>query len=156
MSKYSELERAKYAAFLYLGRRSLTYKQMVDKLQKKEYSEETIKEVMEYLEELNYINDSEYTRRYVADAVNLKKHGKHRIKQDLRLKGISPHIVDEIFEELEPDTNEVLRNLVEIKSKNMDINIPKEKNRLINFLIRRGFSYDDIFHVLNEFTNDEW
>lgn len=150
MSTYDEFSRAKYAAFFYLGRNALTEHQLREKLQRKEYSPEIIDKTLEYMLELGYINDRDYAERYTKDAVNFKKHGMMRIKLDLRRKGIDPDLIDEVLEELEIDTTDALNHLIEKKSAGLDLKDRKHKARLVNFLLRRGYKYDEINTALRE------
>ena len=150
--KYDELSRAKYAACYYLSRRSLTDRQLREKLEKKEYLPEVINETLEYMTEAGYINDADYAARYVQDALNLKRHGKRRIRQDLRQKGIDIEVIDEVLGETESDSSPALRALIEQKSAGLDLGDRKHRARVFNFLVRRGYDFDEINTAIREFT----
>lgn len=150
MDTYDELSRAKYAALFYLSRRALTERQLREKLEKKEYSSGIIDETLEYLKELGYIDDRDYAQRYAKDAAEIKKHGISRIRLDLRKKGISPEDIDEALQELDLDTADSLRSLIEEKSASLDLSDKKQRARLVNFLLRRGYKFDEINSALGE------
>jgi regulatory protein len=150
MDTYDEISRAKYAALFYLSRRALTERQLREKLEKKEYSPEIIDETLEYVKELGYIDDRDYAQRYAKDAVELKRHGVSRIRMDLRKKGICPQDIDEALQELSLDTSDALRSLIEEKSAALDLKDKKHRVRLVNFLLRRGYKFDEINSALRE------
>ena len=147
-SKYDELSRTKYCAMLCLGRKAYTKRELFDKLLKKEYSEECCEQTIEYLENEGYINDSDYAARYTNDAINLKKHGSVRIKADLRRKGIDAEIIDRLFEELESPDVETIKTVIEKKAEKLDLSDKKQRDRLIGYLLRRGFRYGEIYSEL--------
>ncbi len=155
MSTYDEFSRAKYVACIYLARRMHTKSEMYKKLIKKEYATEICEKTIEALIELGYINDSDYAERYTKDAINLKKHGINRIKRDLKQKGIDDEIIDQTISELDIDNSEILAKLVEQKAEKLDLNDIKQKNRLIGFLLRRGYKYDEIFSAIREYGDNK-
>ena len=156
MNNYSEdFLKCKDCAFYYINKRRHTKKELVDKLIKKDYSVSVSNEVADYLEEAQYIDDSDYARRYILDAVKIKKHGSVRIKRDLSMKGVERQIIDRVMEDLELDTNSVLSDLIISKASNMDLNDEKQLNRLYGFLLRRGFKFSDINEALYEYRNNK-
>lgn len=152
--KYIVLEDAKNTANRYLSFKPRTQKEVVEKLKQKEFSEEIIDTVIELLISYRYIDDIKYTDDFISDSINLKNRGHIRIKQELRQRGISGDIIENAFLELDTKDEEIDKayHLIcdKIKSNNPDF---KEKNRINNLLMRRGFSYDDIksaFHRFDE------
>ena len=142
-------------AFYYINKRRHTKKELIDKLIKKEYDVSVAMEVADYLEEAQYIDDSDYARRFILDAMRIKKHGLVRIKRDLVQKGVDRQIIDSVIENLELDTSSVLTDLIASKAFNMDLNDEKQLNRLYGFLLRRGFKYGDINEALYEYRNNK-
>ena len=154
MNNYSDVFlKCKECAFYYLNKKRHTKKELIDKLVKREYDISVAKEVADYLEEAKYIDDADYARRFILDAVRIKKHGMVRIKRDLLIKGVESNIVDTVVSDLELDTYSVLSNLIDSKAFNMDLNDEKQLNRLYGFLLRRGFKYGDINDALTEYRN---
>lgn len=154
MNNYSDdFLRCKDCAFYYLNKRRHTKKELIEKLVKREYDISAANEVADYLEVAGYIDDADYARRFILDAVNLKKHGPVRIKRDLSMKGVDRIIIDEVMADLEPDTGSVLADLIESKAFRMDLNDEKQLNRLNGFLLRRGFKYSDINNALDEYRS---
>lgn len=148
----NDFEKAKECAFWYINKRRYTKKELIDKLISREYERELSLEVADYLEELGYIDDRDYARRYIIDAVKLKKRGLKRIKADLSLKGIPYDVVDSIVLEFNIDCDEALPQLVESKASSLNLDDEKQRGKLVSFLLRRGFSYSDIIEEIREYT----
>jgi regulatory protein len=70
-----------------------------------------------------------------------------KIKLELRAKGVDQDIIDQALDDGEVDDREVLKKLVEKKRQ-----IPryKENKKIIEFLLRKGFNYQDVREVLAE------
>ncbi len=152
MNNYSdEFLRCKDCAFYYLNKRRHTKKELIDKLVKKEYDISVAREVADYLEESQYIDDADYARRFILDAVRIKKHGFVRIKRDLAVKGVGRDVIDAVVADLEIDTSFVLVDLIESKAFKLDLNDEKQLNKLYGFLLRRGFKYGDINNAITEY-----
>ena len=56
--------------------RNKTKHQLVDYLYKNKIQRDIIDIILPILEEKNYLNDEDYARRYLSDALNIKKYGK--------------------------------------------------------------------------------
>lgn len=152
MNNYNDnFLKCKDCAFYYLNKRRHTKKELINKLVKKEYDITVAQEVADYLEEAQYVDDADYARRFILDAVRIKKHGLVRIKRDLMLKGIDRLVIDSVVMDLELDTNSVLADLIESKAINLDLKDEKQLNRLNGFLLRRGFKYNEINEALSEY-----
>lgn len=146
-------ERAKWLALYYIGIKARTESEIRKKLLMKGASEEICLKTVDFLKEYGYINDDEYARMYVNDACNLKKHGARRIKADLRMKGISDDIIESVFSETELDFSSSLTTLTEKKAAGLNLDDPKQKNRLIAFLQRRGYGINEILKAVKEYED---
>lgn len=151
----SDFEKAKSCAFWYINKRRYTKKELFERLVKKEYDPDVVNSVLDYLEELEYIDDKDYARRYILDAINLKKHGIIRIRQDLMRKGIGRDIADEIYFSLDIAEKESVCELLEKKVQNVDLNDEKNINKFVGFFVRRGFSYNDVYDAIREYREKE-
>ena len=154
MNNYSkEFFDCKDSAFYLINKKRYTKKELVDKLVKKEYETSLAVEVADYLEEAGYIDDFDYARRFVNDAVKIKKYGLIRIKRDLLLKGVDRNVIEDVLNTFAPDTDSVLVSLIESKTNNLDFNDEKQVNKLFGFLQRRGFKFNEIKDALTEYKS---
>ena len=92
-----------------------------------------------------------YAIMYAKDCRKLKKWGPERIKAELYKKGVKPEYIENALSESDTeDTEEIIDALLEKRIKNTPIDL-KEKQKHINFLLRRGFKYDDIKSVIEKY-----
>lgn len=146
-----EQAKAKNQALRYLGYRQRSEKEIRDKLNKSEFSEDIIENTISYLKEYNLVDDLEFAKSFAKDKINLNDFGPQRIRHELYRKGISNEIIEKVLEEGKDD--EYNRALALGKKK-----LPSYKNddrnakyrKLGGYLQRKGYSYDCVSKVLRE------
>lgn len=151
----NDFEKAKECAFWYINKRRYTKKELINKLVQREYEREVAEKVVKYLEEFDYVNDADYARRYIHDAVKIKKHGMVRIKNDLFQKGIDRNVIEEILVDLDVDCTKVIYELIQIKAKSLNLEDEKQFNKLVAFLVRRGFNYGEAVHSVRNYRENK-
>ena len=104
-------EQAKEKAVKYLVLTLRTENEVRNKLKKINVEEEIINDVIEYLKNINYINDSNYIDSYVRQCIKIPKYSKYEIKMKLIQKGINKNLLEEKLENC--DLIEYERNIVE-------------------------------------------
>lgn len=80
---------ARAAAFRFLTYRSLSEKELTDKLRRKEYSEGDIRETLSYLKELGYVNDRELAEEVFRFYKDQGIYGMRYIRRKMELRGLS-------------------------------------------------------------------
>lgn len=127
-----------------------TEKEIREKLTQKGYDENIIEDEIAFLKDYGFINDLRYAQRFISDAINLKKWGKARIRAELLRKGVDREIIDNAVEDafMVVDDDRLL-NEMRRRFKNSDLSNIKERTRIFNFYMRRGFSPDEIKGVMN-------
>ncbi len=128
-------EEAKFKAIKYIGISKKTRFEVMTKLKNMYIEDKIINKVLDYLIELNYINDLDYVDSYIRQNIRLEKYSIFEITEKLKIKGINQSIVDDRIDKLLPSDYEdiVIRKITNIKSKTLD-NI-----KLKQYLYRRGF-----------------
>ena len=130
--------------------RDRTEKELRGKLLEKGYDENIIEDEIAFLKDYGYINDARYAQRFVSDAVNLKKWGKIRIRAELLRKGVQGEIVDNAIEDAFcEESDDRLFDMMQKRFKDSDFSNIKERNRIFNFYMRRGFTPDEIKGAMN-------
>lgn len=134
--------------------RDRTEKELREKLVAKGYNEEQIEDTVEFLKSYGYIDDKRYASCFISDAINLKKWGKIRIRAELVRKGIDREIVDFSIEDafMEIDEDRVLTQM-QSRFKDSDFGNMKERVRIFNFFMRRGFTPDEIKGAMNKMSS---
>lgn len=137
-----------------LQKKSFAEKELRNKLAEGGYPGGIIDNAIEYVRSYGYIDDVRYASDYIRYHSS-EGRGKGRIRADLFRKGISDDDFEKAWSEtfelgLVADSRDAIRELLEKKHYSDDMDI-KEKNRIIAFLMRRGFSSDDIFQVIRDY-----
>ena len=146
--------KAQDTALHYIGYKMRTVKEICMKLSEKEFSEEVIEKVIAFLEKYGYANDREYCRKYIREKLRMKPKSGYALKIELRQRGISARIIDEVMAETEMDeAGDAFRWLKRKSRGQWPPENEKKKKQLYDFLLRKGYSYDIIgeaFRQMNE------
>lgn len=135
----------------YIGFKMRTEKEVRNKLIEEGYSDEITERVIASMVKYKYIDDMSYAIMYAKDCRKLKKWGPERIKAELYKKGVKTEYIENALNESNSeDTAEIIDSLLEKRIKNTPIDL-KEKQKHINFLLRRGFKYHDIKSVIEKY-----
>ena len=147
-----EQKSARRKAMLLLEHMDRTEKGLSDRLRQAGFSAEAVEDAMNYVRSYGYLNDLRYAENYISFRINSKS--RQKILQELAGKGIDRETALSAWEstaEVEtPDELAVLRSTVLKKCQEETVLDEKAMRRLQSFLLRRGFSYGDISHVLDE------
>jgi len=143
---------AKTKTLKYIERALKSEFQVREFLQKKEYEDNVIDRVIEFLKEYKFIDDEYYAKAFVTQ--NIRIEGKGNIKYKLIKKGISEDIINSTLSEISSEDEEaVALKLAEKKLKVLcknEGNINKIKSKLNTFLISKGYNFDTIKSVVNK------
>lgn len=142
MKKVSEgslLAKALNYSFLLLRYRPRSREEIISRLKEKGYPSSLIEGTLDYLEEKNYINDEEFARTAIFSSLQ-KGYGRRRIEFMLKKLGIEQSLIEESLKKY--DFKEKIRELVE---KKIDYyKGPQKYQKILNYLISRGFGQDEI------------
>lgn len=135
--------------------RNKTKHQLVDYLYKNKIQRDIIDLVLPILEEKNYLNDEDYARRYLSDALNIKKYGKIKTRYMLMSKGIDKRIIEKVMEDYDYELEYM--NALELIEKRIskDETDPKIINSAKNYLQGRGFEFEIINFTLDDYLGVE-
>lgn len=152
------LEKYIASAYRYLSRRARSEKEVRDNLKKKKASPEIIEQVITRLTKQKFLNDLDFAKWWVEQRLRFNPKSMRVITLELRQKGISPDIIEQvtkhptsITDEVLPTEYETAQKLVEKQMKKYQ-GIEKEKiyQKLGGFLARRGYSWEIIKRVIDE------
>ena len=147
-----EQKKARRKAMLLLEHMDRTEKGLSDRLRQAGFSPEAIESALNYVRSYGYLNDERYAENYIAFRMGSKS--RQKILQELAGKGVDRQTAilawERAAEVEEPDELAILRTTIEKKCQPDTVLDEKGMRRLQSFLLRRGFSYGDISHVLEE------
>lgn len=123
--------------------------ELAEKMRQKNYPEDVIKKVTADLLAGGLLDDDIFARIWMQS--RLKKYGMRRVVRELADKGIPKEKIERLKEtqQKDYDENEVLRGIVERRLRIYhNIEPLKQKRRLTEYLLRRGFGFESINKVL--------
>ena len=137
-----------------LQKKSFAEGELVRKLSDGGYPEEVVEKAVEYVRSFGYIDDVRYASDYIRYHSSQGR-GKNRIRMDLKNKGISDESFEKAWDEnmelgLIPGIEEEIKKLLEKKHFNPDME-RSDKDKIAAFIMRRGFSAEDIFKVMRSY-----
>lgn len=142
-----QFRKAKYKALEYLGTGNKTEMQIRKKLCEKEFDENVIALVIDFLEEYRYIDDENFALRYSDYHSKSKRKSIKQIKYELYQKGVDNKYFGNTLEENEKVEQENIQYFLNKYKYNEEID-PVKKNKILNRLLRKGFRYDSIKKII--------
>lgn len=145
-------KRARRRTMHLLEKMDRTEAQIREKLRQGFYPEDVIEDAVAYVKEYHYLDDSRYAGNYVRN--QMEKKSRRKIQMELMAKGIGKEMAERALEEEHQRENEqeLILKWVEKKHYSAKTADLKEKQRMYQFLMRKGFQSDDILHVLDYLT----
>ena len=110
-------------------------------------------ELEEIISELilnNFLNEERFAKSYTSGKFNIKHWGRVKIKQGLKLKGVPDKILQKAIYSIDDDDYlQTIEKLAIKKVESLNENDPfKRKNKLMSYLLAKGFETDLILLVL--------
>lgn len=110
---------------------------------KKGISADITARVFDRLVEKGYIDDEKFTRYWIENRNMAKGASKRKLQAELQVKGVSRTIVERyLAESVRTDEAEIMKVIAKKRKRYPD------DQKLMQYLARQGFSYDDIKQAL--------
>lgn len=145
-------QRARGYAFLLLKFRLRSEKELYQRLKRKKFAEEIIRETILFLKDKGFIDDESFTKTWIESRLK-RPLGLRRIRQELNLKGIAKETIDSQIIEAKNNycEEDIVRKVAQerlghLKSIEPDI----AKRRLYSYLLRRGFSPEIVVDAITQ------
>ena len=133
---------AKAAAADLIGKRAMSRASLEKKLREKGASQAEARYAAEWLEAIGAIDDAGYAALLVRHYGQMG-YGPARLREKLREKGVPRELWEEALGELPPAAEQVDRFLT-ARLRGRPPEDPREKKRLCDALLRRGFAWEDV------------
>ena len=118
---------------------------------KRDMDENMLEDIIQYLKDANYINDSEYIKKTINNFQILKNLSITQLKYKLLDKGLNSSLIDDYFYNNSDDLNEYetksAKNLILKKQKDMD------EFEIKIFLLKKGYKKDNIDTAFERINN---
>lgn len=136
-----------------IGKRAMSRRALERKLQEKGASEAEARYAAEWLEAIGAIDDADYAALLVRHCAQLG-YGPARIRDKLYEKGVPRELWDEALEQAPDNGGQIDRFLAgKLHGRMPD---EKEKKRLSDALLRRGYSWGDVKAAWNRLGSETW
>ena len=139
-------QKIRLSAMNFLARREHSFKEVVFKLRKRfEDSDDQIIEEVDRLRSEGLQSDYRMASEYIHFR-SKRGIGPKKIKAELRLKGVSDRLIEQVFSESGVDWGLVLESVIEKKTSQggLALDTFETKHKVMNFLQKRGFESDQI------------
>lgn len=142
------IKRARKRAMFLLEKMDRTESQLRNKLRQGFYGEDLIDDAVAYVKKYHYIDDNRYAQTYVR--YQKERKSKRQIKMDLMQKGVDREMIEQAIEiEYGAESEqELIMKWVEKRKYKIGNSDVKEKQKMYQFLMRKGFRSEDILHIL--------
>lgn len=150
--RLSNERRAKEKALWLISYRDHSKKELADKI-KRTCDEKSADKAVERMEELGLVNDESYALHYAQKLIFTKHMSKNAVVYELARKGIDKELAAEILDEIEVDSSEQIRIIIDKKYKN--ISDEKIRRRAVAALQRLGYRWDEIKGIIEEYAEDD-
>ena len=144
LKKASGVSDTKATAADLIGRKAMSRRDLERKLREKGANEAEARYAAEWLEAIGAIDDAAYAAALVRHCGD-KGYGPAKTKEKLYEKGVPRELWEDALEEL-PGNEEQIEKFLTAKLRG-EYPDEKEKKRLIDALLRRGFPWGDIKRV---------
>ena len=148
------VKRAKLRAMHLLTDMGRTEAQLRTKLMQGGYPQNITEEAIKYVKSFGYINDREYARNFVESRKDKKS--RRELYAALCQKGLASELIEEVLEECfdKEDSIKAIKTLLRKKDFHPETADLKEKQKVMGYLLRKGFQYEEIKSAV-DFVNIE-
>jgi regulatory protein len=154
--KKISLAKAKERIAAYCAYQERCISEVRNKLEEFELDPSQIDPILEKLTEEGFLNERRFAEAFVRGRFTVKKWGRVRIRQELKMRDIPEDIILKALELIDGDEYwSVLKYLAERKWQlTQESNILKKKAKMYRFLMFRGFENDLIRDTIEELTKE--
>ena len=135
------------AALDLISRRVRSEKEIRDYGFRKKWNKNSAEKVIERLRDRGYLDDEKFAKMFVSDRANLRNFSRKKMEIELMKKGINKEIREKVLAANENfDEQKSLEQLIAKKWNHYTTD-----QKLIEYLARQGFGFDDIKKAIAEF-----
>ena len=136
-----------------IGKRAMSRASLEKQLKEKGASEADARYAAEWLEAIGAINDADYAALLVRHCADLG-YGPARVREKLYEKGVPRELWEDALDQM-PDNGEQIDRFLQSKLRGRTPD-EREKKRLTDALLRRGYSWGDVKAAWNRLGSAVW
>jgi regulatory protein len=135
----------------YCAYRDRSQKEVEEKLREMRMIPQACEQIIIKLMQENFLNEERFARSFARGKFRIKKWGRIKIKQELKYKEIGSPLIKLALTEIDED--EYYKTLIELAEKKVVLikekNAFKKKQKLINYLLQKGYESSLVYEVSN-------
>jgi regulatory protein len=148
------IERARDKALNYLSYRPRSEWELRHYLRDKGFDDDVIDLVLERLRQADLVDDLAFARYWIDNRLRFRPRGRWALEQELRQKRIDTKVIEKAL--IGFDEELALKKAVQRHARRLQhLSSEKFRERLIQRLARRGFSYGDIRDALETYRSSD-
>jgi regulatory protein len=151
--KTYSIEEAKARMESYCAYQERCHKEVQQKLRKMRMIPDAIDQVIFHLLQHNFLNETRFSQAFARGKFRVKKWGKNRIKNELKMRDISKYNVTLALKEI-PDSDyyTTFQELVEKRLRQLEneTNLQKKRKKLADYLLYRGWESHLVWNKISE------
>ena len=129
----------------FLGVRPRSEKEIKDYFKRKNAPPQYQEKMLSKLIDLNFVNDKEFAEWWTRQRLEFKNKPKKIIKMELIQKGIARDVVEDVLNSFEVDEGvQIKKHLEKIKDRWKGKDPADRKKKYVEYLLRRGYSWEKI------------
>jgi len=107
----------------------------------KDYDDALSQRIRDRLERLGLIDDEKFAEAWIRNRRLLKPMSRRRLTLELKQKRVPEDVIEQAMARDESDERDTLRELIQKRRRQLKY---QDDLKLMQYLVRQGFSYDDI------------
>lgn len=144
----SEFGKAYERALMYAMLRPRSLREMQDYCRRKKWSPEDADAIIDKLAARRYVDDRTFARSWVENRALNKSTSQRKLRLELKQKGVADDVIAEVLAASSYNEDKALRDIIAKKRK---LSRFKDDNqKLMEYLARQGFGFDDIKNALSD------
>lgn len=147
LKRASDLGKMYERSLMFAMLRPRSQKEMRDYFRRKKWDASDAEHVLQKLVAKGYINDVSFARSWVQNRAINKKMSKRKLVLELKQKGVSEEIIQGTIDSSEFNESTALSELIAKKRK---LARYQDQQKLMQYLARQGFGFDDIKRALQD------
>jgi regulatory protein len=142
----SDLGKAYERALNYVMIRPRSVREMQDYARRKKWTPEDTRVITDKLMTRKYLDDRVFARAWIENRALGNKTSQRKLRLELKQKGVADDIVNEVLPQTSYDEADALKKIIQKKRKLA--RFVADEQKLMQYLARQGFSFDDIKNAL--------